>query len=676
MKKHSTEKPMASFKRWSRMGYAVFSSFHRVVRIGVLAVGMSILLLTAEEVAAQQSDSLRVYRDLQIQEVGVTGTRPSPGRSLQSQTPVFDRASEAAAPLQTLEAAMRLSPSIDVRERSGKGVQADISLRGGSPDQTMVLLNGINFTDARTGHQSHSLPVDLDCVSGIDLVEGITGVGAYAGAVDIRTQPLYPTYLRTNVEGGAYGYLYSNLSGAVRHDRLSLFAAGLLRRSDGYTYNTDFRNVNGYLRMTWDTPQAGYFDVQAGVQGRRFGSNGFYAVYNRDQFEQTSTALGSVRWMKQYGKLRVQANVSYRKNFDRYEWLRGTPTNYHNTDNVGAEWWNELRSGLGTTTLGGDYMYHHIFSSNLGDAMTTPRGNYKCAKSRHVGNLWLRHSWQGRHFGAGASGAVSFTPYGTSVLWSVAGRWSGDTGWHAEAGAAQSMRLPTFTDLYYTSAAQINNLDLKPERAITYHLQTGYSDGKWQLAARLFYRDGRNVIDWVWRDSLVVDGRWVYDKWHSEQSSRLGTFGSEITAEYRPSHGWLRRASLGYGYLTTSRRNDIRTSSVLDYMRHKLSLAVELRFLRRLTWSMTGTLYDRYGFYNRYLRDASGALLTDDAGRMVTEEVEFKPYFLLDGRLGWQKGVLALHVDLSNMTDTNYCDFGGLRRPGFWITAGATFTLR
>ena len=45
----------------------------------------------------------------------------------------------------------------------------------------MVLLNGIDFTDARTGHQSHALPVDLDCISAVELIDGVPGVGAYAG---------------------------------------------------------------------------------------------------------------------------------------------------------------------------------------------------------------------------------------------------------------------------------------------------------------------------------------------------------------------------------------------------------------------------------------------------------------------------------------------------------------
>lgn len=95
-------------------------------------------------------------------------------------------------------------------------------IRGGSFDQTMVMLNGINFTDARTGHQSHSLPIDIDCIAGIDLIDGVSGVGAYAGALNIRTMPLKSRYLRIEAAGGDDGYAYGNLSGAVTKGRFSL----------------------------------------------------------------------------------------------------------------------------------------------------------------------------------------------------------------------------------------------------------------------------------------------------------------------------------------------------------------------------------------------------------------------------------------------------------------------
>ena len=122
-----------------------------------------------------------------------------------------------------------------------------------------------------------------------------------------------------------------------------------------------------------------------------------------------------------------------------------------------------------------------------------------------------------RRFAIAASAGASFTPYGTSVSWAVSGRY-GNGGWQAEAGAAQSMRLPTFTDLYYTSEAQVNNPNLKPERAVTYHIGGGYAIEKWHASVQFFYRDGRNVIDWVWRDELTIGDRTLYDKWHSGKS--------------------------------------------------------------------------------------------------------------------------------------------------------------
>ena len=81
-----------------------------------------------------------------------------------------------------------------------------------------------------------------------------------------------------------------------------------------------------------------------------------------------------------------------------------------------------------------------------------------------------------------ASAGISLTPYGTSALWSLSGGYTPAAGLHLGIGAFQAMRLPTFTDLYYTSPAQINNLDLTPESAVTYLFDTGYMKSSWRLS--------------------------------------------------------------------------------------------------------------------------------------------------------------------------------------------------
>ena len=657
--KNIQAKQTPCFRRWSRKGWSAFASLHRHVTIGVLAATMSILLLATQHASAHDADTAAVLKTLRIDEVGISDSQSAPTRNVQSQTPLFDRKAQAAAPVQTLESALRLAPSVDIRERGGKGMQADIFIRGGSFDQTMVLLNGIDFTDARTGHQSHSLPVDIDCISAVDLLDGVPGVGAFAGAVNIRTAPLKPTYLRFEGAGGQHGYAYANLSGAVTSGRFSLLAAGSYRRSDGYRHNTDFANYNAFVRATYEAPRAGFFDLQAGYQNRTFGSNGFYAAYNPDQWEATSTALASLRWLKQAGRFSFGASASYRKNFDRYDWTRGTAMNRHNTDNVGARLWADYDWRAGTTSLGGDYAFNHIYSTNLGEALSRPHGRYTHAKARSTGNLWLRHAKQWRRFDLAASAGISLTPYGTSALWSLSGGYTPAAGLHLGIGAFQSMRLPTFTDLYYTSPAQINNLDLTPESAVTYLFDTGYMKNSWRLSLQTYYRAGRDIIDWVWREDMG-------DKWHSEQTSRLDTYGIELSGGYTVADGFLRRVTLSYGYITTDRNSDIIAKGAMDYMRHKAALAVEVHFLRRMSLALTASVYDRNGSYTHYPVPGDPSL---------SEVRDYEPYFLLDGRLQWEKGICRLYVDATNITDSRYCDLGGIPLPGAWVTAGVALTI-
>lgn len=654
MEKNRKDEHLFHFSHWSRKSYGAFASLRRL-KICVLSVGMSSILLLPEELHAEGVDTVGIYKVLDIDDVSIEGNKSTPTRSAMLPTLVYDRKAEASAPVQTLESALRLSPSIDIRERGGKGIQTDISIRGGSFDQTMILLNGINFTDARTGHQTHSLPVDMECISGIEIIDGITGVGAFAGAVNIRTAPLKPTYLRADLTGGAHGYAYGNLSGAVTRNNFTLTAMGSYRHSDGYIHNTDFDNWNGYLRATWDSPKAGFFDVQAGYQNRAFGSNGFYSLAYKEQFEQTETAIASLRWVRSFGPLTLNATGSYRKNFDRFELIKGNPDavpfNYHNTDNAGAELWGDMRWRGGVTSLGGDYTFNHIFSTVLGDPMPTPKGRYTKSCERHVGNVWLRHVKHWKRFDVSASAGMSFTPYGNSALWSASGGYRSQSGFGIEAGASQSMRLPTFTDLFYTAKGYIGNPNLKPERAITYRLRASYGAEHWSASAIVYYRDASNIIDWIKR---TVDA-----DWESQQVTKLGTAGAELSAGYR-SQGWLRRATLSYGYIhETKSSGNVISQYAFDYMRNKLSAGVEFHFLQRFSLALTGTLYDRIGSY----ADDSGAIL------------DYKPYFLLDSRLAFDWKMLRIHLDAMNMTDTSYFDYGGLQMPGIWLSAGITITI-
>lgn len=655
--KKTSKSGVCCFTRWSRKGYGAFASLGKTVKIGVLSVTMSILTLNAKSVAAQP-DSLRMQDE--IEALYVTAEKLNPTRGIITPVEVYKRDTLSVTPLQTIESALRLNPAIDIRERGGKGMQADISIRGGSYDQTMVLLNGIDFSDARTGHQSHSLPVDLDIVGEIDIISGLTGIGAYSGALNIVTTPLRPNYMRAELSGGAYGYLYSNISGAVTKNGLSVLAAGSIRRSDGYIANTDFNNSNLYTRITYTSRSTGLFDIQAGYQRRDFGSNGFYSLAYPDQFEHTETALASARWNRSFGRFTVNVYASYRKNNDRYELYRsgkgapeGWKPNYHTTDNVGAEASVSYRWIAGTTSLGADYKYNHLYSNVLGELMDTPidvpgaDAQYTHEKARNIFNGWLRHRVQLGGTSLAGSVNLAVSPYGTFPSWSLSVKQRIMNNWTANASATRSMRLPTFTDLYYTTATHIGDPNLKPEHAMTYQIGTDYSVNRFSAGVLGFYRHGKDIIDYVLVET--PEG----DKWQSTQLTELDTYGVEVCASYTGGR-ILRNLTVSYGWLHSSKdASDRITKYALDYMKNKVAIQCGINIWKGFVAEVTASWYDRN----------------------ETPDASYNPYWLINARLSWNKGIWTIYAEATNLFDTEYYDFVGLRQPPRWITAGIIITI-
>ncbi len=670
MNKNTQQEVLWCFRRWSRKPWAAFAGMCRF-KYGHLSVAMSIILLATHIAGAQTvgTDTLSQYRTMHLDTVQVTArlSAVAATRIIVPQTrTLVDQ--KGIAPLGNAEAVLRLLPAVDIRERGGKSTQADIAIRGGSFDQTMVMLNGIDFSDPRTGHQSISLPVDLDVISDIEILDGTAQPGAMAGAVNFRTEPLYPRYLRARLEGGRWGYAYGNLSGAFETGGLKILGTASYRRSDGYRHNTDFWNVNAYTLVMYDSPRAGSFTVQGGFQRREWGSNGFYSLRYPEQFESTLTGLTSVRWVKKWGGFTLNATGSFRQNNDLFEMVRDDPStipfNRHTTYNASGELlasydWRRA----GTTSLGVNYTRHQMFSTAMGIELDDSRhgipgqdGVYPKGIGRDIVSAWASHHKSWNRVWVNGMGVLTHTPYGTDGTFGAEAGWYLSRVFTLRGGAFSSMRLPTFTDLYYNVATYHPDPNLKPEKAMNYRLsvEAGRENrrGGWQTTAAVWYRTTRDVIDWEQHE----DG-----DWYSTQLNRLGTVGAELSARYT-TKGWLRVAMLNYGFVHSdmSVATGYISKYALDYMRHKVSAVVGVAFLRGFTFTLTGSFYDREGSY----------IAADGT------QQGYKPYFLLDGRLAWERGLVQLYVDATNITGTRYFDFGGLPMPRTWASGGIVITVK
>ena len=578
------------------------------------------------------------------------------------------------APVANINELLEQLPGIDIRQRGGNGVQADLSMRGGTFDQVMILLNGVNITDTQTGHHNLDLPIDLDAIERIELLQGTSmqqfGLSAFSGAINIITKSGAEGYqVESALSGGMNGLQNAAVNGNWSNEKWSVMASLSDNSSDGYMANTDYDYSNAFVQTTFADSVAGNFDFQIGGQLKEFGANGFYSLKYPNQFEATKTLFTSLRWQKQINRWGVEASTFYRTHYDRFELIRAmedAPSwyknhNYHVTHTTGGNFKTHYASKIGKTSAGVEVRNERIRSNVLGDALenqssvpfTQDSILFKNGKNRMNLNYFAEQAFYKGNWAAslGVSGNYNnMFGHNGSIGANVAYQFA--TQGNIYLNVNRSLRLPTFTDLYYKSATQIANPNLKPETAWNGELGARWQKNGFAAQGSAFYRIGENIIDWV---KAPAD-----EKWKSMNHTRIDAMGGELTASY--TYGtWLHKLSATYSFvhLEKSTTDNLLSKYALDYLKHKFTVQLNHRIYRGFGANWTLNMQDRNGQFE----DIDGKLRT------------YEPFALLDGRIYWKNEHLTIYVEASNITDRLYYDYGGIMQPGIWAKGGVKVKL-
>jgi iron complex outermembrane receptor protein len=599
-------------------------------------VGLFFLALAAN---GQTDTTTQKLEEVLIQENRIQVPFSKQNRSIV----LLDRRQLEVSPAKSLNEVLSFVPGVDVRQRGVAGVQADVGIRGGSFEQTLLLLNGIKLSDPQTGHHLMNIPIPLVGIDRVEVLKGpasrIFGQNAFTGAINVITRLAEVPSLRLQSYGGSFGSAGLSVAGALPignyRQQLSLSFDG----SDGHWYNSDYQVRNLFYEGGAQIHPAHEIRGMLGYTDRSFGANGFYTSSFPDQWESIQTRLAAVSHTYKKEKFQLLSRAYWRQNEDEFRLKRKEPAFFQNnhTSTVSAvETHGTYSSSLGVTGVGLELRQERIVSSNLGD------------HSRSLFGLFAEQLITVGKKGEIRGGLYStyYSEYGLKHFPGVELGYQVSPALRLFSGAGSSFRIPTYTDLYYRGPTNVGNPDLVPEEAFSVELGAKWAKPTWRAELVIFNRSSENLIEWT---------REFNDPWKPQNFTSVNFQGLESSFAYQFAAGrqWvqLKEVQLSYNYIDANLEAvpGLETRYALTALRHQLLGGLLVGLGKKVEWNSKV----------RYV-----------------ERMSLDPYLVVDTRVDFNRlGKFGFFGELSNLTDADYVEAGTVQMPGRWFRAGLVVNL-
>ena len=672
------------FRRYSNRSYAVFSTLKSPVSIGVMTVAM-LASAPVSGISAQTAEKNNAGEKLyELEEVEVTGSRvPLTVSQAARIVTVLDREAIAAAPVQSINDLLKYAAGVDVRQRGDMGVQTDISIRGGTFDQITILLNGINICDPQTGHNAADFPVELSEIERIEVLEGpagrVYGTSSLVGAINIVTRTAKDSGAEVFADGGSYGYFKGGAMVSHVKNGLSNQVSGSYSRSDGFSrskagnLNADFKYARLFYQGRYENDQV---DVRwhAGFTNKDYGANTFYSTLSDEQFEHVRKYYTAVQAETKGDVYHFKPSVYWNRSDDRFEFYRGmpekSPFNYHQTDVYGVNLNNYIQTFLGKTAFGAEFRNEGVRSTSLGEPLNSPvkvpgaDADFTLGLNRTNLSFHLEHNIVLRHFTLSA-GVIAVKNTGNEMKFrfypGVDASYQFARDWKVYASYNTSLRMPTFTELYYSVGGHKADKYLKPEEMQAVEVGVKYLRPGIRATLSLYRYHGTDMIDWIKDISQGDDA-----PWQSVNHAVINTMGAEASVlvdirELMQRDAFVRSVNVSYSYINQDKETtpNLQSKYALEYLRHKFVAQANFRIWKLLEMNVSYRWQDRMGNYQK--------------GNSM---VPYEPYSLVDARLSWNAPQYKIYVEGNNLLNKTYYDHGNIPQPGIWVRAGASYRFK
>jgi len=543
---------------------------------------------------------------------------------------VVTREQIAALPARSVSDLLRLVASVDVRSRGERGMQTDFNIRGGGFGQTLVLVDGIRLNDTQTGHHNGDIPVPLDAIERIEVLQGggasLFGADAFGGAINIITRrEARPS---ASVEAGSFDLIATKAQATFGRPGLRTIASGSVDRSNGFMTERQFATGAFTTRTTVGTRAVlGLSHVT-----KDFGANGFYgAAPSHEWTHQTlvtaTGALGSVNgWT-------VQGAGSYRTHGDHFIFDVRRPAlseNRHRSHAaLGTVKATHALGSQGTVTAGIEAGADWLHSTNLGDRTTNRLSAFGESRYAPAAN------WQ-----VDASLRVDrYNEFGSSASPGAGISWWPTRRIKVRGSGGRAFRAPTFTERFYHDPANQARAEVGPEHSWTgdggvdLFVATG-----WVVQVGAFTRHDRDVIDWLRATPAELWRTYNVHRAHADGAEvslrRVWTDGSFVQAGYTRTDVSTETLSALCGAPTCL------SKYVLDYAPHVLVGAALVK--------LPGGVHVAPRL--EYKHRQRNAVFTDST--------------VVDVRASRRFGLFEVRVEGTNLSNEVYQEIAGVAMPG------------
>jgi len=524
---------------------------------------------------------------------------------------------------------------LDLQSRNLFGdIQTDMSLRGSGSQGVLVAIANQRINDPQTSHYNCDIPLTAADIQRIEIIPGaassVFGPDAVGGVVNII--PKRPIAKKTVIEtkAGSHGTFYDLFSYSDKAGDLGLRFSQENHISGGFREDTDFRKSTTAVSSSFDAPDL-QADINLGYQDKEYGAYDFYTPgkgYPSQEHTRTYLLDSRLGWQK--GELKIKPGFLWRRHYDKFildkTGYKSKSINHHRSDIYTPFVYLQRESELlGASGLGLECGQERMRSGSLGDHQRGHKSAY-IEDEKELNDLWAI---------GGSARLDDYDGFGQAYTGSLNSRYRLSGKESVSLAVSRNIRVPSFTELYYSDPTTIGYSGLKEERSINY--QVGYDrkikKGSWGTV--FFIRKEDNTIDWV--KSIPDQEKWQAGNIPGVDVSGIESyFKRDINAAISldSNYTYINKPADKHGYLYKYGRN---------YTRHLANMLFSFKF--PFADSFLGVTYKK-----KPGRDG-WTIVNTGISRQVNKNIK-------------------VYLKAENLFNSEYQEIEGIPQPGRWVEAG------